>query len=302
MDPYGADSTAERIVGRGAADMKAGLAMILATAGNWARSPGPGRLVVALTCDEEHASIGMQSLVGEDLVGEAAVVAEPTSLAVIPAHKGFEWVEVEFRGRAAHGSRPEVGVDAIRHAAALLHEMDSLEASLRGAVPHPLLGHGSFHAGTIKGGSTWSVYPDRCRLTLERRTLPDEEPGVFLREVERCLERLRGRVSHLEVTTRQDLIRPGSDVPPDHDLVRGLCDSIEAEGGPSRVEGMTAWVDAAFLNAAGIPAVCFGPGSIANAHAADEFVLADEVRVATRILQRFVRRYLSGDPRSGGED
>ncbi|HSM05973.1 MAG TPA: M20/M25/M40 family metallo-hydrolase [Longimicrobiales bacterium] len=294
VDPFGADSTPDRIVGRGAADMKAGLAAILAAAHSWAASPSSGTLVVALTGDEEHASLGMQRLVAEGVEADAAVVTEPTELAVMPAHKGFQWVEVTFQGRAAHGSRPEVGVDAVRHAAALLQEMDSLEVGLRGCEPHPLLGHGSFHAGTVAGGATWSVYPERCVLTLERRTLPDEPDGVFLGEVEACLARLGGRIPELDAVSRQDLVRPGSDVSPDHPLVRGLLQAAEEEGHPPRVEGMTAWVDAAFLNRAGIPAVCFGPGSIARAHTADEEVPADEVRAASRILERFVRSFLAG--------
>jgi acetylornithine deacetylase len=118
--------------------MKSGLATILAVARSWAYAPGSGTLVVAFTCDEEHASLGMQALVRDGLEADAAVVTEPTGLAVMPAHKGFQWVEVTFRGRAAHGSRPEVGVDAIRHAGALLQEMDSLEVGLRNGEPHRL--------------------------------------------------------------------------------------------------------------------------------------------------------------------
>ncbi len=294
VDPFGGDSTDGRILGRGSADMKSGLATILAVARSWADAPGSGTLVVAFTCDEEHASQGMQALVRDGLEADAAVVTEPTGLAVMPAHKGFQWVEVTFRGRAAHGSRPDVGVDAIRHAGALLQEMDSLEVGLRTGEPHPLLGHGSFHAGTVSGGATWSVYPERCVLTLERRTLPEEPDGIFLAEVEACLDRLRRRIPDVDATARLDLVRPGSDVSRDHPLVRGLVDAVDQEGLESRVEGMTAWVDAAFLNQAGIAAVCFGPGSIARAHSADEEVDAEEVRTAARILERFVRSFLGG--------
>ena len=296
VDPFGGDSTGRRIVGRGSADMKSGLATILAVARSWAYAPGSGTLVVAFTCDEEHASLGMQALVRDGLEADAAVVTEPTGLAVMPAHKGFQWVEVTFRGRAAHGSRPEVGVDAIRHAGALLQEMDSLEVGLRNGEPHRLLGHGSFHAGIVSGGSTWSVYPERCVLTLERRTLPGEPDGVFLAEVEACLGRLRGRIPDIDATARLDLVRPASDVPPGHPLVRALSKALHQEGHEPRLEGMTAWVDAAYLNQAGIPAVCFGPGSIARAHAADEEVDADEIRTAARVLERFVRSFQGAAP------
>jgi acetylornithine deacetylase len=296
VDPFGADSTPERIVGRGAADMKSGLAVILAAAGAYASDPGRGTLVVALTCDEEHASVGMQRLVAQGLRADAAVVTEPTALAVMPAHKGFAWVEVEFRGRAAHGSRPDVGVDAIRHAAAFLQELDSLEVSLRAVDPHPLLGTGSLHAGTIHGGSAWSVYPERCVVTLERRTLPAEEPGSFLDEVQGALDRLAARDPSVDGVARLDLVRPGSDVPEDAPVVQALLAALEAEGMPRKVEGMTAWVDAAYLNEAGIPAVCFGPGSITRAHAADEWVDAREVQAAAAVLTAFVRRFLEAAP------
>lgn len=294
VDPFGADSTGDRIVGRGSADMKSGLAAVLATARSMAADRPGGQLTVALTCDEEHASVGMQALVAEGVTADLAVVTEPTSLAVMPAHKGFSWVEVEVRGRAAHGSRPEVGVDAVRHAAAFLHELEALEAELRSASAHPLLGHGSFHAGTIRGGTAWSVYPDRCAVTLERRTLPAESGGAFLHEVEAALDRLRQRLPGLNATARQDLVRPPSDVSPDHPLVQGLLASLAEAGLPGRVEGMTAWVDAALLNEAGIPSVCFGPGSIGAAHTADESVPIREIVQAADVLTRFSRRALAG--------
>ena len=295
VDPWGGDSTEGRIVGRGAADMKSGLAAILTTARRWARERGPGTLIVALTCDEEHASAGMQRLIESGVKADAAVVTEPTSLAVMPAHKGFAWVEVEFRGRAAHGSRPEVGIDAVRHAAAFLQELDGLEATLGAGVPHPLLGHGSLHVGTITGGTTWSVYPDRCTVTLERRTLPSEAPEGFLAEVRHVLDRLAARDPRVRAEARLDLVRPGSDVALDAPVVAGLREELRRRGLADEPRGMTAWVDAAYLNGAGIPAVCFGPGSIAQAHAADEWVDADQIRAATTVLTAFTRRFLAGE-------
>jgi len=294
VDPWGRDSTSDRVVGRGAADMKSGLAAILTTACRWAREEGPGTLVVALTCDEEHASQGMQNLVGSGVRADAAIVTEPTSLAVMPAHKGFAWVEVDFLGRAAHGSRPDVGVDAIRHAGALLQELDSFEVGLQSGLPHPLLGHGSLHVGTIKGGTAWSVYPERCTVALERRTLPAEAPDGFLDEIRRLVGRIADRDPSVHAEVRLDLVRPGSDVPLDTSLVRGLQRELRAAGLSDEPRGMTAWVDAAYLNGIGIPAVCFGPGSIAQAHAADEWVAAQEIRAATEVLTAFTRSFFAG--------
>lgn len=302
VDPLGGDSDDERIVGRGAADMKSGLAAILVAARDWAarrKAGARGTLLVALTCDEEHASLGMQHLVDGGVAADAAVVTEPTSLAVMPAHKGFSWVEVVLQGRAAHGSRPELGVDAVRHAAAFLQELDVLEVQLDAAPPHPLLGHGSFHVGTVAGGSGWSIYPDRCVLRLERRTLPGEPGEGLLHEVEAALARTGQRIPELDAAVRLDLVRPPSDVSPDAPVATGLLAALESEGMAPTVAGMTAWVDAAFLNRAGIPAVCFGPGSIGRAHAADEWVSTEEVRVATRVLGRFVAGFL--DEETGAE-
>jgi len=292
--PFSGEIRDGKVWGRGACDMKGGLALILATAGSLAQEEHSGELVVALTADEEHASIGMQEL-SRTLVGPvAAVVCEPTKLAVMPAHKGFLWVNAEFQGKAAHGSRPDEGVDAITHAGHFLAELRKLEARLLEGSRHPLLDYPSFHAGTIEGGSAPSVYPDRCRLVLERRTLPGEDPQVIMGEFREVLEGVRQRIPNLQAELTAGLFRPGTEVPTESDLVQDLLAAIEAEGKEGRVEAMTAWVDAAFLNEAGIPAVCFGPGSIAQAHAAEEWVPVEELETGARILTRFTREFLAG--------
>lgn len=313
VPPFDAPVEAGRLVGRGACDMKGGVAALLAAAARLAgaaegaaeeggagggvrnagaaAAPLPGELIVALTADEEHASLGMQALVEAGVEADAAVVCEPTGLAVMPAHKGFVWVELLFRGRAAHGSRPEEGVDAIRHAALYLASLEDYRLRLLESDPHGLLGHGSLHAGTIAGGSAPSVYPAECRLVLERRTLPAEDEGRVAEDLRAAAEALGSEVEALDVEVRPGLARPGTEVDAGHPLVTGLRAALEAEGVEGRVEGMTAWVDAAFLNEAGVPAVCFGPGSIARAHTADEWVDVEEIRVAARVLERFVRSW-----------
>jgi acetylornithine deacetylase len=283
-----------RLVGRGACDMKAGVAGLLSASAALAAAGHPGELVVALTMDEEHASLGMQALVASGVRADAAVVCEPTGLAVMPAHKGFVWADLEVRGRAAHGSRPEVGIDAIRHAARFLIELDALEAELRSRPAHPLLGHGSLHAGTIEGGVAPSVYPDRCHLVIERRTLPGETPAKVRRELEAALGRARSAVQRLDARLTVGLSRPGTEVAHDHALVVGLLDAAHTCGRESGVEGMTAWVDAAYLNEAGVPAVCFGPGSIEQAHSADEWIDTSEIPDCAEILETFARRFLEG--------
>ncbi len=298
VDPWGADSTSERIVGRGACDMKAGVATVLevarrAHAGEW-----PGRLHILLTADEEHASLGMQAAVAAGVRADFAVVTEPTSLAVMPAHKGFAWVRATFRGRAAHGSRPDRGVDAVRAAARFIAGLDRLDDRLRSRPPHPLMGHGSWHVGTIAGGSAPSVYPERCEVVLERRTLPDEPPAAFLGELRTLASEIGADGQRpFEVDFQEDLLRDGSDVAPDHPGVVGLLGALADEGHPADLRGMTAWVDAAFLNAAGIPAVCFGPGSIEEAHTADESCPVAEIAAAADVLATFSERFLRGKAR-----
>jgi acetylornithine deacetylase len=278
-----------RIVGRGACDMKGGVAALMSAAQRMAVMDERPNLVVALTADEEHASIGMDHLVRSGIQADLAVVCEPTSLKVMPAHKGFVWIEADFTGRAAHGSRPDEGVDAIRHAALYVAALDGLARELAARPSHPLLGHASLHAGTISGGTAESVYPHRCRVLLERRTLPGETGDAVLREFQAVLDGLSAIEGDLQATLAVTLERPGTEVGQDAPLVRGLRRASEAVGGSSELEGMTAWVDAAFLNEAGIPAVCYGPGSIAQAHSADEWVPLDEVRMCADALVHFGR-------------
>jgi acetylornithine deacetylase len=293
IPPFGAELKGGRVWGRGACDMKGGLAIILATAATLSREDHPGELVVALTADEEHASVGMQAFAQSAGGATAAVVCEPTNLAVMPAHKGFLWIDAHFKGKAAHGSLPDEGIDAIVHAGHFLAALGGLESGLLQGPPHPLLNHPSFHAGTIRGGSAPSVYPDGCSLVLERRTLPGEDPGAIMEEFQSVLDEVMDRVPSMSATLKEGLFRPGTEVPQESPLVQGLLQAMKAEGVPEKVEAMTAWVDAAFLNEAGVPAVCFGPGSIAKAHAVEEWVPTEELMVGARVLSRFAREFLS---------
>lgn len=290
VDPFGAVLEGGRILGRGSCDMKGGVAAILAAARRLSTGEGPRpNLTVALTADEEHASLGMAALVESGMRADLAVVCEPTSLTVMPAHKGFVWVRALFRGRAAHGSRPEIGIDAIRHAGLYLTALDAYAEALRAGPPHPLLGHGSFHAGTIRGGSAESVYPEMCELLLERRTLPGEAPEAVVADFRRVLDRLAAVDRQVSAELEMTLARPGTEVETSSRLVQGLLGASEATGIPPRVVGMTAWVDAAFLNEAGIPAVCFGPGDIAQAHSADEWIDASQIGACADVLESFAR-------------
>ncbi len=296
-DPYSGTVRDGRLYGRGSADMKSGVACVLAVAAELAREEMTGELVVALTADEEHASLGMKALVASGLRADAAVVCEPTGLSVMPAHKGFLWMDVRTRGRAAHGSRPDAGVDAVTHMGHVLVAFEEESRRLARETGHPLLGPASLHAGTIEGGSAPSVYPDACHLVVERRTLPGETIHSVMAEAVRVLERAGERCPGLDATAEAGLHRAASEVPAGSVLVEGLRRACRRAGLPGAVEGMTAWVDASFLNERGIPAVCFGPGSIAQAHAAEEWVRVTEIEACSRVLADFSRRFLMGRER-----
>lgn len=290
-DPFSGHVRDGTLRGRGACDMKGGLAAILTTARRLADAPMAERphLVVALTSDEEHASVGMERLVQDGVDADFGIICEPTELTVMPAHKGFIWLRASFRGRAAHGSRPDLGVDAIRPAGRYLARLDRIEADLRAGPPHPLLGHGSLHAGTIRGGTAASVYPDHCELVIERRTLPGETTDEVVRPFRQALDTLGSEEDQAEAWLEVTLERPGSEVPTDEPRVLALLDAVRGSGREPSVRGMSAWVDAVFLNEAGVPTICFGPGSIEQAHTADEWAPVDEIRTCADALERFAR-------------
>ncbi len=297
--PFAGEILEGRLWGRGAADMKGGLAAALAAARDLATGPDApgegfrGRLTVAFTADEEEAAAGCRRLVEEGLQADGAIVCEPTELAVMPAHKGFAWIQVDFRGQAAHGSQPDRGVDAIRHAGRFLARLDEIESTLARRAPHPLLGHGSIHAGTIRGGSAPSVYPDACCLTLERRMLPGETAEAVTAEVEFLLGELRTEVPTLEAKVSVALHQAASEIESGHELVRIIGDAASDQGLEPRIAGMSAWVEADLFNHSGTPALCFGPGSIGEAHSADESAPVDEIRRAHAVLRAAAGRFLS---------
>ena len=272
----------DRLYGRGAYDMKAGVAAALMAALEASRLGLGGDVVVAAVADEEHASLGVQEALGH-LSADAAVVTEPTELALTVAHKGFVWTEIEVTGRAAHGSRPHLGVDAIVKMGAVLKELEALDFSLADRI-HPLLDRGSVHASLIEGGAELSSYPAHCRLRLERRTLPGESAEQIEQEIESLLERCRAADPDLEVSHRTLLVREPFEIEPEAELVKTVADAAaEVLPDPVSIGGASYWADAAFIAAAGIPTVLFGPGG-EGAHAVEEWVSLSDTEAVARTL------------------
>jgi len=280
-----------RIFGRGATDMKAGVAAMCAAAARAADDGLDGEVIVTAVADEEFESIGTRAVLSAGMRADAAIVTEPTRLAVCPAHRGFAWLELVVHGKAAHGSRYDVGVDAIALAALVVAELEKYQQDVLTRASHPLLGRPSLHASFVSGGLGLSTYPDRCSVTFERRTLPGEVAADFTKEVVAACARVRARRPELEVEVKPGFSQEPNDVPVDHPIVRALVRALDGATQPASIEGLACWTDASLLTAAGIPAICFGPGDIALAHAAEEYVMVSEIERATEVLERLASEW-----------
>ncbi|HEY3114848.1 MAG TPA: M20/M25/M40 family metallo-hydrolase, partial [Gemmatimonadaceae bacterium] len=246
-EPFAAEVRGNRIYGRGSADMKGGVAAMCAAAVKGASADSAHQILVTVVADEEYESLGMRAMLASGVGADAAIITEPTRLAICPAHRGFVWIDIAFRGRAAHGSRYDLGVDAITHAGLLLAELESLERTREKGPQHPLLGRGSLHASKIRGGVGMSTYPETCNLSIERRILPGESVEKALQEITDACASLRSRHPHFDARATLSTAQLPSDVPLDSPIVKRLRGALEREKLPVRIEGLSAWTDAALL-------------------------------------------------------
>jgi acetylornithine deacetylase len=274
--------------------MKGGLASMLVAARTLAQQGwDKGRLLVAAVVDEEYTSIGAEFLV-KSWTADAAVITEPTGLKVAIGHKGFSWIEIVTEGRAAHGSRPAEGRDAIMRMGRVLQRLEQLSQTLQTRAPHPVLGLASLHASIINGGRELSTYPEKCVLQLERRNVSGEGPEAAMSEVEEILNKLRHEDPEFVASARLMFDRPPYETPAGHDLPQKLERAVKSIGHDTCREGMTYWTDAAILGQAGIPTVVFGPGG-EGFHAREEFVFADHVEACRDALVLTARDFCQHD-------
>ncbi len=278
-----------RVYGRGAQDMKGGLAAILGAARALAQGGGlaAGKLIIAAVADEEYASLGAEALVTR-WRADAAVVAEPTDLVLATGHKGFTWVEIVTLGVAAHGSRPREGRDAILRMGRVMALLEALDRRLQSREAHPVMGTASLHASLISGGRELSTYPDRCTLQIERRSITGEGGHTALAEMEAVLAALREEDKEFQATATVLFDRRPYETPPQHFLISDLEQALGRMGRVPARGGVSFWTDAAILGHSGIPSVIFGPGG-AGLHGTEEYVLVDDVLTCRDALVELCR-------------
>jgi acetylornithine deacetylase len=291
-EPFSGAIRDGRVYGRGSFDMKGSLAACMAAAKALVDSQAQlrGDVVVAAVADEEYGSLGTSDLI-QHVKADGAIVTEPTALNVCLAHKGYLWIEVEISGRAAHGSKFDLGIDANMKMGAFLHELAILERDLRARTPHPLVGPPSLHAAMLSGGSGLSTYAAQSIVKIERRTIPGETEVQAVSEIQEIVDRLARIDRDFHATVRAFFVRDPFEVAPNAAIVKAVDGAAEKVLGkrPTHI-GDTPWMDAALLQAAGVETVVFGATG-AGAHADVEWVDLESVMTLAEILAEAAVEY-----------
>jgi acetylornithine deacetylase len=281
-DPFVPVTRDGRIYGRGAYDMKGSLAAIMLVAREAKKLALRGDLIIAAVADEEVGSLGTEAVL-QRIEADAAIITEPTELRLCLAHKGFAWFEVETRGVAAHGSRPDLGVDAVAHMGRILTGVLELDRRLRAGRKHLLLGTGTVHASLIEGGQEWSTYPARCVVKVERRTIPGEDGESALHELEAVIAAAQAEDPELDASVKLLMERPWSQLGVDSfvtEAVESAANDVLRR--KPEVIGVAYWMDMALSNAVGVPTVAFGPSG-QGAHADVEWVDVASLETCVRV-------------------
>ncbi len=280
LDPAVGDG---KLFGRGSFDMKGGVAAMMVAAARAKAQGLRGDILVACVADEEYASFGTED-VAKAFKVDAAIVTEPSHLELTVAHRGFAWFDVVVEGRAAHGSRPELGIDAIAKAGKFLVELEAYDKRLRASPKHALLKSGSVHASVISGGEEISSYPASCKISLERRTIPGETSATVAVELQAIIDEIAAADPDFKAVLTAGLERPPFEVAETEPVVQALASVASRHLGRSPTRrGEPFWTDCAILQSAGIPCVMFGADG-AGAHAASEWTTVESVDRLADIL------------------
>jgi acetylornithine deacetylase/succinyl-diaminopimelate desuccinylase family protein len=275
-----------RLYGRGACDTKGSIAVMLSAllelAGAKPR-PRETEIIFVALADEESGQGGSRFLARSGFQADLAIIGEPTRLQIVTAHKGDLWLQLETRGKAAHGSRPELGRNAVHLMAKIVHLLETDYARQLRRRRHPLLRHATINVGTIHGGRQPNIVPDRCVIRIDRRTIPGESDPAVKREILSFIRRRRLTASMLD--TKHEEPAPPLETSPRLPLVRQFLQCARQK----KPAGVDFFSDAGVLAAAGIPSVVFGPGDIAQAHTANEWVAVSQLQRGRRLLRRFLQ-------------
>ncbi|WP_395242718.1 M20/M25/M40 family metallo-hydrolase [Agromyces sp. MMS24-K17] len=298
-DPFTARIDGERLVGRGASDMKGGVAGLVVAAERLAAADAPGTIVVALVADEEDASVGAEAVIadlsGRDLAPDLCLIAEPTWLDLAAAHRGFAVVDVALHGRAAHSSQPDQGVDAIRALGDLLAGIRAADASLHALAPHPLLGHGSLMATVARAGTAPFTVAAGAEVVVERRTVPCEASARALDEVRALVDGVVAGLPGLTAEVRLGMARAAWQVDATGaaaEFSRLLGAALAETGTRPEPVGAPYWMESALWQEVGVPTVVCGPAG-GGLHAVDEWVDLDQLRRFPVAVEQAVGRFLA---------
>jgi acetylornithine deacetylase len=290
VDPFGATIEGDLLYGRGASDDKGSVAAMMAAVMAVAKGEEkpPAAVVFTATADEEYGMLGLRGLIESGLQARAAVVGEPTGLAIATAHRGFTRFRITTSGKAVHSSRPEDGVNAIYRMSKIVQ---ALEAYAKGGVrrkAHPLLGRGSLSVGVIRGGEYVNIVPDRCEIRVDRRLLPEEEARRAVADVREYLSNAVTEDVGLKVSG-PDLTVPGTSIPLDHPLVQATAATLKSVTGQMDVGMVEYATHAGPLSEAGIPALVFGPGAKEQPHTAAEELDLNQLEQAAAVYEALMR-------------
>ncbi len=293
IDPFTPLIRDGRLYGRGASDTKGAMAAMLAALADVLENDGkpPTTVCLVTTCNEEQGATGAHELMQSGFRADAAIVGEPTDLRIVDTHKGAVRFALDVIGRAAHSSDPSQGINAISKTAAIIRHIDGPLAAELTRQRHPRLGSPVISVGVIRGGSLVNVIPDRCTIEIDRRLLPGETAETATGQLTQHIDAVAAAEPPLQYRLRQTQYYPALESDPQSTFGGIVVEAVKNAVGNAEFDAAPWGSDAGAFHAAGIPVFVFGPGSIRQAHSADEFVDPDAVNTAAKVYANLIRRF-----------